>query len=333
LEEISYDGTSSVRDHLVPMRRFVRTPRLGWVEISHQYSMLAPEIGLLEKARIARASRKSILLARRMRGNTNFLGAPKNKYSMRSKIAVARTFLRRQAAFSLSGPTDKYLIDPWIRHLTSCNTRVHLSTEVEQITPHHDWVEVHTASHRKRYDAVVSTLYVSSLGALLDRSGIGHRLPRDQHAHCPCLTITFDPDERSPLTSVAALFSHEGLGLVVQPEVRRCTVLCVRSIHSDADWVLSRIREILGLSHPVAAVRFRPNSAAEEALFIGDHVRRDRILTGTGWPRFQVAGSWTRNAYPVDSGESAVLSAFESVRAVCRSLGIPAPAPPHDVPA
>jgi len=333
LAQIPYDGASSVHDRLVPLRRFVRAPTLGWVEISHQYSLFAPEIGLAEKVRIARAGRESVLLARRLRDNTNFLGAPRNKYSPRSKLAVGRTFLRRQTALSLPGATDELLIDPWVRHLTSRGVTIRLSTEVERIVAHRDGVDVHTPSHRDRYDAVISALFVSSLRALLDRSGIGHRLPLDQHAHCPCFTIDFDPGERSPRVSIPALYSHAGIGLVVQPEARRCTVLCVRSARSDLEWVQAQAREILGLSHPVAAVRSRRNSAAEEALFIGDHVRPERALTGTASPRLQIAGSWTRSGYPVDSGESAVLSAYAAVRAVSRSLGLPTPVPPCGVPA
>jgi NAD(P)-binding Rossmann-like domain/Flavin containing amine oxidoreductase len=333
LEQIPLDGASSVRDHLVRMRRFVCPPTLGWIEVSHQYSMFAPEIGLAEKVRIARAGRESVLLARRLRGNTNFLGAPKNKYSMRSKLAVGRTFIRRQTAFSLPGATDEHFIGPWIRHLRSHGVTLHLSAEVERVTVHHDGVEVHTASNQDRYDAVISTLFVSSLRTLLDHSRIDHRLPLSEHAHCPCFTISFDPGEQSPRAAISALYSHEGIGVVVQPDAHRCTVLCIRSVRTDEEWVLSQITEILDLSHPIAAVRFRRNSAPDEALFIGDHVRRDRVLTERGSPRLHVAGSWTRDGYPVDSGESAILSAYGSVRDVCRSLGIEPPVRPSGGPA
>lgn len=325
LGQIPYSATRSVRDLLVPLRRFVRTPTLGWVEISHQYSLFAPEIGFGEKLRIARASRRSILLARQMRsGDTNFLGAPRNSYSIGSKLAVARTFLRRQTAFALPGVTDKHLIDPWTRHLASRGVSIHLAAAVERIAPRRDGVDVHTAERRDRYDAVISTLFASSLRALLERSGIRHRLPRDEHAHCACFTIAFDPAERSPRVALPALYSHQGIGVVVQPQTRRCTALCVRTPRSDVEWVLPRIAEILELSHPVASALCRPNTAAEEALFIGDHIRRDRVL-GVELPRLEIAGSWTRNGYPVDSGESAALSAVAAVRSLRGSLGLPEP--------
>jgi NAD(P)-binding Rossmann-like domain len=325
LEQIPHDEASSVRDHLVRLHRFVCPPSLGWIEVSHQYSMFAPEIGLAEKVRIARAGRESVLLARQLRGDTNFLGAPKNKYSMRSMLAVGRTFVRRQTAFSLPGPTDEHLIAPWIRHLRSRGVTIRLSTEAERVTPHRDGVEVHTASGWRRYDAVISTLFVSSLRTLLERSKIGHRLPTSEHAQCPCFTIAFDPGERSPRAALPALYSYGGIGVVVQPDTQRCTVLCIRSARTDEAWVLAQVKEILDLSHPIAAVRARRNSAPDEALFIGDHLRRDRVLRERSAARLHVAGSWTRAGYPVDSGESAVLSAYGSVRDVCRSLGIEPP--------
>jgi NAD(P)-binding Rossmann-like domain len=329
LAQIPLDGASSVRDHLICMRRFVCPPTLGWTEVSHQYSMLAPEIAIAEKVRIARAGRESVLLARRLRGNTNFLGAPKNKYSMRSKLAVGRTFIRKQTAFSLPGATDEYFIEPWIRHLTSCGVTIHLSAEVERVAMRHDGVEVYTASNQDRYDAVISTLFVSSLRTLLDRSRIDHRLPLSEHAQCPCFTVSFDPGEQSPRAAISALYSHKGIGVVVQPDAHRCTVLCIRSVRTDEEWVLSQIAEMLDLSHPIAAVRLRRNSAPDEALFIGNHLRRDRVLTEGGSPRLHVAGSWTRDGYPVDSGESAVLSAYGSVRDVCRSLCMQPPMRPE----
>lgn len=333
LEQIPLDGASSVRDRLVRMRRFVCPPTLGWIEVSHQYSMFAPEIGFAEKLRIARAGRESVLLARRLRGNTNFLGVPKNEYSMRSKLAVGRTFIRRQTAFSLPGATDEHFIRPWIRHLRSHGVAIHLSAEVERVTMHHDGVEVHTASNQDRYDAVISTLFVSSLRTLLDRSKIDHRLPLSEHAQCPCFTISFDPGEQSPRTGISALYSHKGIGVVVQPDARRCTVLCIRSVRTDEEWVLAQVEEILDLSHPIAAVLSRRNSAPDEALFIGDHLRRDRVLTERGSPRLHIAGSWTRHGYPVDSGESATLSAYGAVREVCRSLSIQPPVRPGEDPA
>lgn len=322
LAQIPYDETGSVRDRLVPLRRFVRTPTRGWVEISHQYSIFAPEVGLVEKLRIARASRESILLARSLRGNANFLGGPKNSYSLGSKLAVARTFIRRQTAFTLPGATDRLLVEPWVRHLAARGVNIHLATPAETIEPRRDGVDVGIDGRREHYDAVISTLFVSSLRTLLDRSGIRHRLSPSGHAHCACFTIAFDPDERSPSISVPALYSHQGIGLVVQPEAHRCTVLCVRSVRSDRDWVLARTAEILDLSHPIASVACRPNSAPDEALFIGDHVRHDRVFATAAPPRFQVAGSWTRDGYPVDSGESAARSAYRSVRSVARALGL-----------
>jgi glycine/D-amino acid oxidase-like deaminating enzyme len=332
LGQIPYDRTSSILDRLVPMRRFVRAPTLGWVEISHQYSLFAPEIGLSEKLRIARASRESILLARRLRGNSNFLGAPKNKYSLGSKLAVARTFLRRQTAFALPGATDENFIEPWTRHLASRGVRIHLAAPVEQLAPCPGGVQVRTASQLERYDAVISTLFVSSLRALLERSRIRHRLPVDEHANCACFTIAFDPAERSPRAAMPALYSHQGIGLVVQPQARRCVLLCVRSARSEREWVLQLVKEVLDLSHPIAEVRIRPNAAPDEALFIGDHIHRDRVLGGAASPRLQIAGSWTHDGYPVDSGESAARSAYAAVSAVSRSLGLAPPIQPGGAP-
>ncbi|HEX4427870.1 MAG TPA: NAD(P)-binding protein [Frankiaceae bacterium] len=329
LEEIPHADGRSVRDCLVPMRRFARAPTLGWIEISHHYSMIASEISLLEKLRMARASRRSILLARHLRGpNTNFLGAPKNKYSLRSKFAVLSAFLRRQDAFSLPGPTDEYFIDPWVRLLSSRGANFHLASAVERIIFREHSVELLVGGRRERFDAVISTLFVSSLRTLLDQSDIAHSLPRSEHAHCACFTIHFDPAERSPRTSTQGLYTHQGINIMVQPKVGRCTALCIRTPRSDEGWVLSRVAEMLELSHSVAAVRHRANTAADEALFIGDHVRRDRVFAGAQPGRFQVAGSWIRDDYPVDSGESATLSAFESVRAICRSLGLEPPLRP-----
>lgn len=328
LGQIPFDETASVLDRLVPIRRFACPPTLGWVEISHQYSLFAPEIGLAEKLRILREGRRSVLLARKLRGDANFLGGPKNRYSIGSKLAVARTFVRRQRSFSLPGPTDSHFIQPWVRYLRSRGVSIQLSSEVESVAPGPNGVEICVRGGPHRFDAVISTLFAPCLRALLDRSRIGHRLPHQEHAHCPCFTLAFDPAERSPKTAIPALYSHQGIGLVVQPEARRCLVLCIRSPRSDRNWVLSEVAEILELSRPVASVGMRPNEAADEALFIGDHIRRDRVLASPPSPRFQVAGSWTRNGYPVDSGESAVRSALSSVRAVCVSLGLPPPVTP-----
>jgi hypothetical protein len=114
---------------------------------------------------------------------------------------------------------------------------------------------------------------------------------------------------------VPALLSDRGLGVIVQPNARRCLVLCVRSARSDPDWVLTQVQGILELTAPVGDVRYRMNAALDEALFIGDHVSRHRVVAGRALPTLHVAGSWTRNRYPVDSGESAVLSAYAAVRA------------------
>ena len=326
LEEVPHPQAGSVRDCLVPVRRFARTPTAGWIEISHHYSMFAREISLREKLRMARTSRKSILLARRLRGdNTNFLGAPKNKYSLASKVAVACAFLQRQNASSLPGPTDEHLIGPWTKHLVSQGVNIRLATPVERIVPGRGGVDMYTSDRRHQFDAVISTLFVSSLSTLLDASGIGHRLPRDEHAHCACFTISFDPAERSSRISVPALYTHQGINVMVQPEAHRCTALCIRTPSSEESWVLPRVIDMLDLSHPVAAVRCRDNASADEALFIGDHLRRNRIFTQPVDPRLQVAGSWTRDGYPVDSGESAAISALEAVRALCQSIGLDPP--------
>ncbi|GIJ57127.1 FAD-dependent oxidoreductase [Virgisporangium aurantiacum] len=309
-------------DALHRPRRYFRTARHGWREISHMYALLSKELPLSEKLRIVRRVRRSPLVAEQgTRANTNRYGSMRN-YSFRSLTRLSASVFRSRRAYVLDGPTDTCLTGPWVDHLADRGVTLHRDAPVEAIHPAADGVRVRVGGRWEHFDAVVVAAFVSDTADLLTASGIGHRLRRLEHIHCKSFTLTLDPAEKILTTADRpAVYCYEGVNLLLQPRQRRCVVLCIRSASTAEDYVLGQVREHLGLEHDLVDVHVRDNQKPREAVYSADYVDRNRILRHAH-PRLYFAGSYLRNSYPVDSAEAAARSAFDAVRQLRHDLAL-----------
>jgi hypothetical protein len=176
-------------------------------------------------------------------------------------------------------------------------------------------VRVETGGGDERFDAVVVTAFVSDAADLLTASGLAHTLADGQHVHCKAFTIMLNPAERALDPGPPTIYCHEGINLVLQPRHHRCVVLCTWSASTDDEFVLAKVREFLDLNYPIVEIRVRDNQAPDEAVYAADYVIPGRILRQPQ-PRIHFAGSYVKNSYPMDSGESAARSAFDTVAAM-----------------
>lgn len=317
------DGRS-VRDSLQRVRRRSHTPSAGWVDISHLYRVLAPEIPWRDKAQALRQWRPSPLVADQFDSavSGNRYGSLRH-YSPAGLARMCRNLLRSRTAYVLPGSTRTHLVDPWVRHLEARGVDFATGTRVLGLRPGPgSGVLVRTKGGEEAYDAVVVTAFVPDLVALLDASGLFHRIVDHRNTHCVAYTMELDPRER--LAPEPVLYGHLGINVLLQPEERRCVVLCTLTPRTDAAHVVPLVREFLGLEYPVVRVLTRPNRRPGEAVYVGDYLRPERILRRR-LPGVFFAGSAIRNSYPIDSAEGAARSALAAVRELRRDFGLPAP--------
>lgn len=314
------DGRT-VRESLKPVRRFAHTEATGWVEISHLYRMLAKEIPLREKLRIAWGWRPSPLLAERhFRGRgENRYGSARN-YSPASMARMAANVLRAKTGFVLPGGTDEHLIDPWVGYLRDRDVTLRAGLRVSRVEPRGRRLLVHTREGAEEFDAVVVTAFVPDLVALLDASRIDHRVQETEYTHCVAFTLDLDHREAVLREPGPVLYSRDGINALVQPEADRCVVLCTLSPDTDEDFVLAKVRAHLELRHPVLRVRRRPNQRPGEGILSSDYLRPDRILRRPVQGLY-FAGSALRNSYPIDSAEGAVRTGLIVAARLRRDFG------------
>jgi glycine/D-amino acid oxidase-like deaminating enzyme len=313
LKTIKCPDGRSVHDTLRTVKRYSHVEGTGWVAVSHMYSVLAKELSLVEKFRIARTRRASPLLAEGNIGaNTNRYGSPWN-YTPLSVARMAANFLKSKVAYSLEGPTDECLVLPWVRHLEERGVTLKKDAAVELIRAEADGVSIRSGGTWEKFDAVIASAFVSDLIGLLAASGLPHSVRRLNHTHCKCLTLSLDSREKVIAGGQPSFYVRNGLNVIVQPRFRRCVVLCTRSPSTREGYVLAKVRNMLDLEYEIAEVKVRDNQLPEEAVYAADYLDPDKLLNRR-YPHVYFAGSYLKNSYPVDSGEGAARTAFEAVR-------------------
>jgi glycine/D-amino acid oxidase-like deaminating enzyme len=321
LRQIPGRDGRSLHDELRPVERYCHTRRRGWVRTSHLYPLLARELSLREKLAIGLHRRRSPLLAAQELGlNTNRFGSRKN-FSYRSMARIAANAFRSKTASTFEGATDAALLAPWVRLLEARGVAFNVNTGVRMLRPEGSGVFVHSDRGAERFDAVVVTAFAPDLIDLLATSGIAHTAERLQHTHCKCLTVTLDPREKVLADGEPALYSRDGITVVVQPARARYVALVTRSPSTDNEYVLAQVRSFLDLAHDVVDVAVRDNQQPDEALYTADYVDPRRLLVRPQ-ANLYFAGSYIRNSYPVDSGEGAARSALAAVRQMQSDHGL-----------
>ncbi len=312
-----HDGSSiSIHDSLRSLRRFYFTESAGWIELSHLYGFFAREIPMRDRLRAGIARLRPPLVAEEAGPNANRFGSRKN-FSFRTLVKLSLNLFKSRTAFAFDGPTDRLLIKPWVRYLKGRGVRFHAAAPVRALRADGDGVTVETAAGPRRFDAVLVTAFIPDAIALLDASGTAHTLRQLNHIHCACFTVSLDRREPILDRDGPAVYCREGLNILVQPQARRCLVLCTNSASTDQGWVVARTREMLGLEHPIVELKKRDNQRLDEAVYCADYVNRDAIVPA-GLSRVYFAGSYVENSYPLDSAEGAARSAWDAVGRIRR---------------
>jgi glycine/D-amino acid oxidase-like deaminating enzyme len=323
LREVENEDGLAVYETLQPVHRYTHVEGRGWAEISHLYVVLAKELSLAERLRVLKARHASPLVAAQVPGaNDNRYGSVRN-FSPLSLARVITNLHRSTIAFALGGPTDECLTSPWVRYLEKVGVTFRRSHPVNSITPSPHGVSVHSPAGALTFDAVVVATFVSDAADLLAASGIDHRLKALDHVHCQCLTLRLDPRERIFEGGRLGLYSREGINVVLQPGHSRCVVLCTRPLSTDVSYVVSRVRHFLSLEYAIPSITVRNNHQPAEAIYAADYIRPTSILR-RNLPRIYFAGSYIKNSYPIDSGESAARSAFNAVQRIQRDYHLSA---------
>jgi len=332
LRGVENDDGTSIYDTLQAVHRYCYIEGRGWAEISHLYVALARELSLPDRFKVVKARRTSPLVAAQVPGtNENRYGSMRN-FSPLSLARVITNLRRSTIAFALGGPTDECLISPWVRYLEKAGVTFRKSCGVDVVTSLPQGVTVRSAAGASMFDAVLVTAFVPDLADLLTASGIDHRVRVLNHTHCKCLTLALDPREKILASRELALYSRGGINVVLQPDHSRCVVLCTRPLSTDVGYVVSRVREFLGLEHGITDIKVRDNQQPAEAIYAADYLKPGFILR-RGHQNFYFAGSYLKNSYPIDSGEGAARSAFDAVQRIQRDYRLtsaaaaPAPAP------
>lgn len=318
LARIATPDGRSVCDTLRPVTRYWHSDAAGWIPISHMYPLLASEVPLRDRLSVVTQRGRTPLLAEQAAGeNINRYGSRKN-YSCASIARMVANFRTSRKAYALPGPTDRCLIDPWVRHLQTLGVRLVASTRVEAIGAVAHGVRVESSAGDETFDSVIVTAFPSDAITLLNASGLNHSLEELGHTHCKVLTVTVDPAERILAGGGPAIYSRAGIAAVVQPEHHRCVILCLRPTSTNTDYLLTHAREMLGLEHELVDVRVRENQRSAEAIYIADYQDPVRVLAQP-LAHVYFAGSCMKNSYPVDSGEGAARSALNVVTALRRA--------------
>lgn len=322
LRRIDRGDGQPVLENLRPVRRYAHTPRGGWIEISHLYLAMAREVPLAEKISVLRAWRSRPLVAD-LGSNDNEYGSLRN-YSLPSLLRMTANLVRSKCAYALPGPTDRYLIDPWIAHLRARGVVVQARSKVTELRPGPDSVAVQIGEVTQHYDAVVVTAFMPDLAELLGASGIRHRIPLHTNTHCVAFTLDLDPREQVLVDAGPRMYCRAGINILLQPRHSRCVVLCTTADSTDPRSVLAGVRQALDLKHDFIGVARRVNRHPREAVLVGNYLHPNRVARAR-LDRVYFAGSAVRNSYPIDSAEGAARSALNAVDRIIHDFSLPAP--------
>jgi glycine/D-amino acid oxidase-like deaminating enzyme len=327
LGEIALPDGRTVLECLRPLRRVSRSAQGEWIELSHLYKFLAREVNWVEKIRLIRDARRRPLLASESGERWRARQLLARNYSTRTVLQVLVSMFKSRSAYVLPGPTDEYLTTPWVRHLRTMGVVLREDSGVTAIRSDPRGVTVEVGGRVERFEAVVVAAFAPDAARILAASGVAHSLDNGlSHVHRKVWTIALDPAEPVLTAGGAGLYCDDGINILVQPEHRRCVVLCSRRMDTDDAWLTGRVREILALRHPLVGVGVRANQQPNEAVFAADGHPRRKIVKG-GLPHVYFAGSHIRTRYPVDSGEAATCTAYEAVAELERleavTVGLP----------
>jgi len=313
------DG-ESLYSSLRYIQRLAYTRSQGWVEVSHLYSMFGRKIPLREKLSLQRARVSLLAAEHRLLINANTYASRRN-YSTAALTRMVKNLAASRRAMAFPGPTDRWLIDPWVHHLRNRGVNLYAVEPIQSILPQDGRVYLELDNRHQVFDAVIVATYIPDTIALLHASRIHNRLPNLIHTHCKAATIQLDPREPVLRSVRGALYRLRGINILLQPAAARCVVLCTRSAGTEDHFIIAAVRECLRLEHDIVSYLGRDNSGENESVFAADYVRLDRAL-----PRRPMhvyfAGSYLKNSYPLDSAEGATRTAIDACRALVRDFAM-----------
>ncbi|MER6666019.1 FAD-dependent oxidoreductase [Amycolatopsis japonica] len=306
------DGHATVADAITRVRRMEWGPHGNWIELDHINRFRASGLSARDHWAIYRQRRQKPIVAAIHGSNQNTFGSWR-QYSPASVVAMLRNAWQADRIFSFPGSTNHFLVAPLLAHLEALGVELRAGNAITRIDL--------TESREDVFDAVIIAAFPSDLAALLDASGVPHRLPRSlRHAHCKVLTIALDPRECVLATSLPRLYCRAGIAVLLQPHASRCVVLCTRAESTDDAYVLALVRRFLALEHEVGGVLTRANQAQGEAVWSATMPKASRVLRDRP-AGIWLAGSWLASGYPYDSAESAIRSARLAVEGLSRAAG------------
>jgi hypothetical protein len=306
----------SVYDMLRTVDRHCYVDGRGWVQISHLYVMLARDLSIRERVEIARQKRRSPLLAKQGFGANQSMFRLIRHITPISLLRIVANTLRSKVVYALEGSTAECLIIPWVSYLTERGVSLKSGCRVNAIQMKNRGVTIRSTEGVEDFDAVIIASHLSDAIELLATSGIAHSASEPDSLHWKCLTFTLSAEETIlHRAQNPAIYSRDGINVLLQPRLRRCVVLCIRSRNTELEYVIRRVREFLALEHEIADVEERENRRPRESVFVAGSLKPKRILEEPN-PSIYIAGSYIKNSYPIDSGEGAVRSAFAAVEEI-----------------
>lgn len=288
-------------DNLDKIDRYVYLKERGWVEITHMYALLSSELTIREKlSELKGAFSPPLLGNHHQRSNENVF--PKLRdFSLKSLIRAFSNALRSKKVYSLSGPTDAFLINPWIEFLEEHGVKFILGSKVERLSIS---AESHVYSDGDdEYDAniIVFTSYLSDTMEILARSNLNVSCALTTQMHCCCYTIQLDPREPILKQPRNSLYTRHGYFYFIQPRSNRCVIFCGRAPDStEKEVVIEDVKEGLDLKYEVQPLGVAENKSLRDAIHVTDYI--DSRIYPIGYeqgiflqaPIFQIPIQWIR---------------------------------------
>ena len=309
----------SIWQTLVPVRRFVYLDGKGWRSLDTIYTLRGSGFSMRDRLCLSRARRRQPLLARESRVGPITALRMAAQMSPISWARVAAASLRVRGAHAFPGPTDAYLLDPWVEHLRSRGVELGVNVKIDRLRSRNGSPELHHSGTWHSYDAAVIAASLPDAKELLCASHVSHRLKVSDIALLNCASATFYIDPREDLATrhhehdgETYLYSGGGFFALYQPRIRR--VICVTTRPGpDASALLEATRRLLSLRQPVDLMGMRNNLEPRSRIFAATPLRPDCIASARG---IYFVGAHLSRTYPLDSGEAAARSA----RTVARRL-------------
>lgn len=314
----STDPATSIWQTLVPVRRMIHLERRGWLSLGNVYALRGAGLSLRERLELARARRRRPLLARELRPGPLATLRMAAQLSPASWARVAASTLRVGGAHAFPGPTDAYLIDPWVEHLRRSGVELRTATRVERLRARGAGAELYHSGEWHRYDAVVVAAFAPDTLELLRASGVPHRLRVSGLAILSCASATLVVDEREELAArheegnEAYLYSGGGFYALYQPRGRRVVAVTTRP-GPDGASLLQATRSLLRLQYPIDLVGLRDNLEPANGIFAATPPNPHGIAP---LDAVHFAGAYLSRSYPLDSGEAAARSARAAAEAL-----------------